>query len=104
MQAVCERDPAPEFRVMLPDAARPVSLPPVPAKSTFNHRTAALFVTAIGIVGCFLELAGPTTVVSRFVLFAGMLAAGVYYLGRVVRRARRRRRIPIEVFGRSGTA
>lgn len=53
-------------------------------ESSFNHRTLAILVVAIGLVGTVLELAGPATVFPRLVLFVGALAAGVVGLVRVV--------------------
>jgi hypothetical protein len=58
-------------------------------EGTFNHRTAAISVITIGLVGALLELAGPVTVVPRLALFAGVLVAGVVYLVRVIHRSRR---------------
>lgn len=57
-----------------------------------NHRTLSLLVMAFGIVGCVLEVAGPPPLrLPRLVLFLGVVAAGVVYLARVVRRSRRAR-------------
>jgi len=55
-----------------------------------NHRSCAIILFTIGLVGCGCEIAASTIVSPRLVLFASVLVLGTIYLARVARRFPRR--------------
>lgn len=57
-----------------------------------NHSAAVYLVISTGVCGCVSALAGPDIAVARLVVFAGVLAAGLFYFVCVLRRALQSRR------------